>query len=271
MSLHARMLSIAAAGAVLWSASAANAAGDATGIWFDHNGRGAVEIAPCASGKGLCGYVVHIKEAKNAKRCGMQILGNVTSGGGGWIYSPDRGRKYPVALTRLSDNSLRVVGNAGSMFSKTFTWNRAPDDVARCGETTAAAPETETAPAPKAEKKAKPRTEQAAAPAPSERTVLTGASSASVALLAAPRGRMTDAAPQAVPTAVEDTKPAAAPAPAADAADPEPAPAPKKAAATQEAAPEDTAEEETFNAEPERKCKFKIPYVGRVISVPCRD
>ena len=123
-----RTLTLAAAGILV--GSAAHAAGDPSGIWFDHNGRGAVEIAPCASGNGMCGYVVHIKEAKNAKRCGMQILGNVTQSGGGWIYSPDRGKKYSVELTRLSDDKLRVVGNAGSFFSKTYTWNRAPDDVA---------------------------------------------------------------------------------------------------------------------------------------------
>ncbi len=142
----------AAVSAALLISTSALAASDPSGIWFDHNGRGAVEIKQCDSGKGLCGYVVHVKEQRNADRCGLQILGNVTEGGGGWIYSPERKSKYDVALKRLSDDKLRVVGNAGSrFFSRTFTWTRAPDDIARCGETTAAVvPEPKaTAPEPK--------------------------------------------------------------------------------------------------------------------------
>lgn len=257
MHLNIRTLTLAAAGAIVCSASG-HAATDPTGLWFDHNGRGAVEIAPCASGNGLCGYVVHIKEAKNAKRCGLQILGNVTPGGGGWIYSPERGKKYSVELTRLSDDKLRVVGNAGSFFSKTFTWNRAPDDIARCGETTAAAPakpaetSTETAAAAPAPVRDVPP-EPVATPAP-------GASNASLALMGAPRKRTAEVTPVAAPA---DT--AAEPAPAVTK---EAAPARNETAA---APPASAAEDDGFDAAPERKCKFKIPYVGRVISVPCRD
>ena len=255
MKLTIRTLTLAAAGAIIWT-SGSHAATDPTGIWFDHNGRGAVEIAPCASGKGLCGYVVHIKEAKNAKRCGMQILGNVTPNGGGWIYSPDRGKKYSVELTRLSDDRLRVIGNAGSFFSKTYTWNRAPDDVARCGEQTAAAPakpvETKKADAP------------AATPAPIAQEAgidPVGASSPSIALIGAPKKkRVAEATPVAAP--VETT---AAPAPPVTT---EKAPPAAETAATETAAAP-VEDEESFV--PERKCKFKIPYVGRVISVPCRD
>lgn len=251
-----RTITLAAAGLIIWSSASDAAGSDPTGLWFDHNGRGAVEIAPCASGNGMCGYVVHIKDAKNSKRCGMQILGNVTDNGGGWIYSPDRGKKYSVELTRLSGDQLRVVGNAGSFFSKTYTWNRAPDDVARCGEQNAAAP----APAKPAETKVA-ATETA--PAPAEDTssyepVATGASSASMALMGAPkRKRVAEATP--VTPVANDASPVTQ----------EPAPA----AAKKSAAPEQTAtapaEEESFV--PERKCKYKIPYVGRVIEVPCRD
>src|SRR5690349_25177739 len=98
----------AAVSAVLLVSTSAFAASEPNGVWFDHNGRGAVEIKECADGKGLCGYVVHVKEQRNADRCGLQILGNVTDGGGGWIYSPERKRKYSVALKRLSDDKLRV-------------------------------------------------------------------------------------------------------------------------------------------------------------------
>jgi uncharacterized protein (DUF2147 family) len=248
------------ASAALWSASA-HAASDPTGLWFDHNGRGAVEIAPCANGKGLCGYVVHIKDEKNAKRCGMQILGNVTSDGGGWIYSPDRGKKYSVELAKTGDDTLRVVGNAGSLFSKTFTWNRAPDNLARCGETTAAAP------AKVVEAKATPAVISDAAPAreavrePAYESTATrslGASNASLALMGAPKMRRADVTPVAATTEIENP----APAPAAT----------KEAAPVKETpAPVAANEDESFDDAPKRDCKFTIPYVGRVISVPCRD
>jgi uncharacterized protein (DUF2147 family) len=265
MLTNTRALTVAAAAsAVLWSASA-QAASDPTGLWFDHNGRGAVEIAPCASGNGLCGYVVHIKEEKNVKRCGMQILGNVTSNGGGWIYSPDRGRKYSVELTRTGEDTLRVVGNAGSLFSKTFTWNRAPENIARCGETTAAAP------AKIVEAKAQPAIISDAAPAQETvreptTTRSLGANSASLALMGAPKVRKAEVTPVAATT--ETTNPAPAPAATKEAA---PAKEAKEAPAKSVAAPVAANEEESFDSAPKRDCKFKIPYVGRVISVPCRD
>lgn len=253
MSRTIRTLTLAASAALLGSA-AANAASDATGLWFDHNGRGAVEIAPCASGNGLCGYVVHINDPKNASRCGMQILGNVTDAGGGWIYSPDRGKKYTVELTRLSDDKLRVVGNAGSFFSKTFTWNRAPDTLARCGESTAAAPAAAPA-APAAVSEAPPAKTQGHVEASPDYS--TGAASASMALMGAPKKkRVAEVTPVATTT---DVPVSATPAV-------EKAPVQKVAPA-----PKVVREEESADVAPERTCKYKIPYVGRVISVPCRD
>jgi uncharacterized protein (DUF2147 family) len=269
MLLHTRTLKLAAAlGAVVLSSASANAASDPTGIWFDHNGRGAIEISACSSGKGLCGYVIHVTDAKNNDRCGLQILGNVTSDGGGWIYSPERGKKYSVELTRLSDDKLRVVGNAGSFFSKTFTWKRAPDDVSRCGEQSAAAPaepatETQAAPAP-----TKKKTATAAPSEPSKtRSLGGGYSNGSLALIANAGIKTAAATSTEEPVATEEpapkttekastkTEPAAAE-PAA--AEPE----------TKTAKSEPAAEEEFV---PEKKCKFKIPYVGKVIDVPCRD
>lgn len=254
MQMNTRTLRLAAAAAaMLWSASA-QAASDPTGIWFDHNGRGAVEIAPCATGAGLCGYVVHIKDEKNAKRCGMQILGNVTPDGGGWIYSPDRGKKYSVELARTGESTLRVVGNAGSFFSKTFTWNRAPDTIARCGETTAAAPKqvVEAKADPAATRDATPVAQEPAREPSSTRSL--GASSASLALMGAPKKRVAEVTPAAVPAATE-------PAPAAT----------KEAAPAKTVATPASSQDESFDAEPKRTCKYKIPYVGRVISVPCRE
>lgn len=247
-----RTFALATAGLVACSSASSASASDPTGLWFDHNGRGAVEIAPCASGNGLCGYVVHIKEEKNAKRCGMQILGNVTEGGGGWIYSPDRGKKYSVALTRLNDDQLRVVGNAGSFFSKTFTWKRAPDDIARCGEGGQSAKVIPPKPV-----EAKRPANQATQPSADEAAYeATGASSASLALLGAPK-----------PKRVAEAKPAATV--ATDTATVTEQPTPAKAAPAKVTAAAEAPVEESF--EPERKCKYKIPYVGRVISIPCRD
>lgn len=241
-------------GIVLCSATA-HAASDPTGVWLDHNGRGAVEISPCADGNGLCGYVVHVKDPKNAGRCGLQILGNVTQGGG-WIYSPERKRKYPVSLKRLSGDNLRVVGNAGSMFSRTFTWNRAPDDVARCGETVAKAPAKPAAPQPDTPTiENAPVIDTRESSAASTAPLHTGASSGALALMASPKIRIEARKPVASPT----PEPAAAEAPAME---------PGHIAATGETAPAetvDTAQEE------QRICKFRIPYVGRVIEVPCRD
>lgn len=260
---NTKTLIIATAAAVIGSATA-NAASDATGVWTDQNGRAAIEIAPCGSGNGLCGYVVHLYQKQYSDRCGMQILGNVTSDGGGWVYSPDRGKKYSVELTRVSDDKLRVVGNAGSFFSKTYTWNRADDSLARCDGSTAAAPEkpaeTKTAAADPAPEKA----ERNETREPSSTRSL-GAPNGSMALMGSPKKNKRVA--EAKPDTVTDASPSSA-----EPVTEEPAakePAAKETEKTAEApAPR---EEETFEPAKERKCKYKIPYVGRVISVPCRD
>lgn len=248
MPLHIRSARDAAAAAVIvWSASA-QAATDPTGVWFDHNGRGAVEIKQCAGGTGLCGYVVNVKDPANASRCGLQILGEVTQDGGGWIYSPERKQKYDVALKRLSDDKLRVVGNAGSRyFSKTFTWNRAPDDIVRCDGKTAAAPASSTEPAPAAE--VAPRTGKTAetAPAPAA-AVTTGSRTGSAALIATTPAKSSPETGQAAgsataPTAESKLK--------------------KVISAELDAA--------TAGSGSKRTCTYRIPYIGRTVSVPCRE
>ncbi len=126
--------------AVVGSASAAT---DPVGIWMNDTGRGAVEIKPC--GDTLCGNVVWVKSASDADGCGKQIIGNVAAVGGGrwdngWIYSPERGRKYDVELTPLANGNLKVVGYAGMKFlSKTMIWKPAPHDLQLCGQTDAKA------------------------------------------------------------------------------------------------------------------------------------
>ena len=113
-------------------------AGEPTGLWFDHTGRGAVEITRC--GNQLCGHLVWLKDPAHAKEvCGVQIIGDVKPMGngawdGGWIYDPERQSKFSVELTPIGARSLKVVGYMGSKWlSETMMWTRAPADLKRCG------------------------------------------------------------------------------------------------------------------------------------------
>jgi uncharacterized protein (DUF2147 family) len=131
--------------AVLTIAASGNASAspDPTGIWINDTGRGAIEIKHC--GDALCGNVVWVKNEADMNGCGKQIIGNVSPVGNGrwdngWIYSPERGRKYNVEITPLKDGKLRVTGYAGLKFlSKTMIWTRAPEDLKLCTDTVAKA------------------------------------------------------------------------------------------------------------------------------------
>jgi uncharacterized protein (DUF2147 family) len=120
------------------------AASSPTGIWVDHTGRGAVEIADC--GGKLCGRIVWLKDAANIATCGLQVLGNVkpmTDGrwDGGWIYDPEKDAKYDVEITQQYDQKLKVMGYAGvKLLSETMIWTRAPADLQRCGSNLSGAP-----------------------------------------------------------------------------------------------------------------------------------
>jgi uncharacterized protein (DUF2147 family) len=109
-----------------------------TGLWYDHTGRGAVEITKC--GNQLCGRLVWLKDPEHAKQvCGIQILGEVKpiAAGvwdNGWIYDPEREAKFSVELTLVGDKALKVVGYMGTKWlSETMMWKRAPMDLKRCG------------------------------------------------------------------------------------------------------------------------------------------
>jgi uncharacterized protein (DUF2147 family) len=130
---------------------------DVTGVWIDHTGRGAVEIAPC--GAKLCGSIawvqdpvdkqgkplVDINNPDRAKRgrkiCGLPIIGNTTRQKGdvwdnGWIYDPDEGKTFDVELRLKSTDVLQVTGYLGTkFFGETFLWRRAPPSQARCSAT----------------------------------------------------------------------------------------------------------------------------------------
>jgi uncharacterized protein (DUF2147 family) len=124
-----------------------------TGLWYDHTGRGAVEITDC-NGK-LCGRIVWVKDANHKEGCGFQIIGDVkpVAGGkwdGGWIIDPEKDpkHKYDVEITPQGDK-LKVMGYAGVKFlSETMIWTRAPANLQRCTESVARAPEPAPPPVP---------------------------------------------------------------------------------------------------------------------------
>ena len=132
------VLRVAVFATIAGGASPAFAA-EPTGLWYDHTGRGAVEIVKC--GNNLCGKLVWLKNASHKEGCGLQIFGNVKPVAnnvwdGGWIIDPEKdlNTKYSVELTLVNPKSLKVVGYMGTkFFSETMMWKRAPDDLKRCG------------------------------------------------------------------------------------------------------------------------------------------
>jgi uncharacterized low-complexity protein len=98
-----------------------------TGLWYDHTGRGAVEITKC--GNQLCGRLVWLKDAEHAKQvCGIQILGEVKPmANGAW----DGGWKQRMARTstRLPPNwpcTLSSDGTSGGQSAICTTRRRMP-------------------------------------------------------------------------------------------------------------------------------------------------
>ncbi len=139
--------SVAASGVFLAAAAlpvgvgAQGPSADVAGVWIDHTGQGAVEIAPC--GNRLCGRVVWLKDpehrSKTGKRiCGAQILGDLrkqaaNAWGDGWIYNPEDEERFSAALELASANTLRVTGYLGiRLLGETFTWKRATTSLERC-------------------------------------------------------------------------------------------------------------------------------------------
>jgi uncharacterized protein (DUF2147 family) len=135
MSRLVKMGVAAAAIAVTAAGFGASADEGPLGVWIDHTGRGAVEITKC--GEALCGKVVWVADQANAKGCGLEILGDVKPMGDGtfdegWIYDPDKDAKFDVELVPQG-NKLKVVGYKGiKLFSQSFTWTRAPENLERC-------------------------------------------------------------------------------------------------------------------------------------------
>lgn len=57
-------------------------------------------------------------------------------GGGwddGWVYDPEVGKTFDAAIKLASRDRLILTGYKGiKLFSKSFTWKRAPNDLPRC-------------------------------------------------------------------------------------------------------------------------------------------
>jgi len=131
------------------------------GVWIDHTGRGAVEIAPCAQeappgASNLCGRIVWMQNPndekgqplrdtlnKNAARrslpiCGLQIIGDVKpqpngSWDKGWIYDPEQGSSFDLELQLRTPETLQVKGYMGVKFlSETYVWRRAKELPPKC-------------------------------------------------------------------------------------------------------------------------------------------
>jgi len=114
---------------------------DVTGLWIDHTGQGAVEIAPC--GDRVCGKVVWLKDPKHKSRsgkliCGTQVLGELRKQArnlweSGWIYNPEDEERFSASLELAGANTLRVTGYLGiKLLGETYTWRRATTTLERC-------------------------------------------------------------------------------------------------------------------------------------------
>jgi len=257
-------LSLAALTLTAAAAGTAQAAGDPLGVWLNDTGRGAVEIKRC--GKALCGHVVWVKDGKDAKGCGKQIIGNATPVGGdtwdgGWIYSPEKRKTYDVELKPLANGTLRVTGYAGVRFlSKTMIWTRAPADLKRCGETAIEAKAEPKAPVSKTAETTPQTPNTASAPPPVAKPQEAQQAAAPVTQpvtqpVTPPASQPVTqpAAPPSSPATAEVSKPAEAPAPgsaedakvaATPAGEPAPQPGDGEAAAKPETPAESAAKGE---------------------------
>jgi uncharacterized protein (DUF2147 family) len=117
---------------------------DVSGLWIDHTGQGAVEIAPC--GNLVCGRVVWLKNPIHKSRsgkliCGTQVLGDLHARPNnaweeGWIYNPEDEERFSAALKLQNPNTLLVTGYLGiKILGETFTWKRATTMLDRCAPT----------------------------------------------------------------------------------------------------------------------------------------
>jgi uncharacterized protein (DUF2147 family) len=122
-----------------------NPANDVSGVWIDHTGQGAVEIAPCGGpgGSRICGRVIWLKNPEHrsvsGKRiCGTQVLGDLrrqtaNAWEAGWIYNPEDEERFSASLQLANADTLMVTGYLGiKLLGETFTWKRATTALQSC-------------------------------------------------------------------------------------------------------------------------------------------
>jgi uncharacterized protein (DUF2147 family) len=139
--MAARMHWLVVLGFLATSARAAAPEEAIVGVWLTEAGDSKVQIARSAAS--YSGKVVWLKQAdggakavldaKNADPAlrsrpllGLDVLSGVSYGGagvwkGGTIYSPRKGRAYPVELSVSADGKLNVKAKDG-ILSKTVQW-----------------------------------------------------------------------------------------------------------------------------------------------------
>jgi uncharacterized protein (DUF2147 family) len=148
------------------------------GLWYNNSGKGAVEIRPCGptgtDADRLCGFIVWLKQpnGKNGKPltdgynakpsmrsrtiCGLPVLGSLRpmsdgSWDQGWVYDPEQGKSFDAAIQLRTRDQLVLTGYKGiKLFSKSFIWQRAPDDLPRCNQVGLEREARATGPAPRA-------------------------------------------------------------------------------------------------------------------------
>jgi uncharacterized protein (DUF2147 family) len=122
-------------------AAAQHVSADVTGLWIDHTGQGAVEIAPC--GDRICGRVVWLKNPNHKSKsgkliCGTQVLGDLhrqakNEWESGWIYNPEDEERFSAALKLTNANTLQVTGYLGiKLLGETFIWKRSTGPLEPC-------------------------------------------------------------------------------------------------------------------------------------------
>jgi uncharacterized protein (DUF2147 family) len=143
------------------SPAPASAAGPPeAGVWLDHTRRGAVMMEPC--GANLCGRVHWLKDPldkqgkpliddlnpdKSKRRqpvCGLQVIGGLVrqadgSWDNGWIYDPEKGERYDLAVRLDRAGTLTITGYMGvKWLSETHRWTRVARALPACSATSPA-------------------------------------------------------------------------------------------------------------------------------------
>ena len=124
------------------------------GLWLDHDGKAAIEIARCD--RFMCGKIVWLKEpndkdgkawhdilnADQAKRttpiCGLPVIGDLkrqTNGEWteGWIYDPEQGKRFNVEISLKDEKTLTIFAfDKDRALNEIFAWTRLADNAPRC-------------------------------------------------------------------------------------------------------------------------------------------